>query len=397
MGASLLLSLLCVLLYLQDGRSFVGRAPPGHFATQRQSVWQYGQSFAGRILPSPATSQSCLSALITALYMSDDPKGFSRGGEAPVNKNRAKKPKKTAQRPQQRVETITSKNTHLPSPDAPKYTASDPYAPCACGSKLEYKACCGIQHMTTPAVNTPESVLRARYTAFATANADYIIASSHPQNDDYQRFMVEARASKRTGTDRWRRDILSAHAAAKLDYLGLAVTHTEVKAGTAEVTFRALFIAEGRDDEHAGGAASTRATAESGDDHDYIAVEEKATFVKSGERWYFLSGVTAAADEDAAEAMIRDWGRGGTPAMAAGAETAAGAAKRIPGILTRGKKMDPSLPVPVAQGGGKDQGLTSGSGMGNRSPAYGNPSKRHQASGGLNDKANILPFASGRA
>ena len=366
--------LVVIGLLLHGGLSFRSVSVP---AASRYSQWLVPPHMA------PASGEEA-----------DGGRGFSRGSDAaPINKNKAPKPKKNAQRPQIRVQTITTKNTHISN--APAAVVVNPYSVCLCGSGREYKSCCGIYHMTSPASNTPEAVLRARYSAFATANADYIIASSHPSNADYQKFMVEARASKRSGAERWKKEILALQQQAGLAYLGLEVVSTELLSGgsVAEVVFRALFrpLAEGeRDGVGAVAASAGRSKAEEADE--YLAVEEKATFVAVGGSWYFQSGVTDMPDEAVAEAMIRDW-----PLLRAAeqeaAAAAAGGGASTPAARKR-RVSDPSLPLPVSQGGGKDGGLTAGSTVGK---PFGNTSKRKQASGGLNDKANILPFPSGRA
>lgn len=321
----------------------------------------------------------------------DGGRGFSRGSDAaPINKNKAPKRKKNAQRPQIRVQTITTKNTHISH--APAAVVVNPYSACLCGSGAEYKACCGILHMTSPPNNTPEAVLRARYSAFASANADYIVASSHPSNPDYQKFMVEARASKRSGAERWKKEILAVQQQAGLAYLGLEVVSTELLSGgaAAEVVFRALFRSLSEGEREGGGATGAAARTGQGqeEEEEYLAVEEKATFVAVGGSWYYKDGVTDEPDEAVAAAMIRDW-----PALRAAEQAAAGGDAGVPQARKR-RLSDPSLPSPVSQGGGKDGGLTAGSSVGK---AFGNTSKRKQASGGLNDKANVLPFPSGRA
>ena len=189
------------------------------------------------------------------------PRGFSRGdvGPAPPSKNRKPKPKPSAQRPSVRP----TKAPTLARQEAPSVlkgvSAQDvtPNSPCGCGSGLEYRQCCGVQHLGLEQSNTPDQVLRARYTAFKYGIADYIIDSSHPTAEDYQRYMVEARASKRSGSERWKREILQLSHKEGLLYLGLEVVSTEVTGDFATVIFRALFRQE---------------------DGAYMAVEENALF-----------------------------------------------------------------------------------------------------------------------
>jgi uncharacterized protein YchJ len=64
---------------------------------------------------------------------------------------------------------------------------------CACGSGLGYKACCGPIHenVTVYAAANASQVVRARYTAYAYGLVDFIVQSTHPENelfDDLDQF-----------------------------------------------------------------------------------------------------------------------------------------------------------------------------------------------------------------
>jgi SEC-C motif domain protein len=50
---------------------------------------------------------------------------------------------------------------------------------CPCGLGDAYDACCGRLHGGTPAP-TAQSLMRARYSAFATGDARYLLATWHP-------------------------------------------------------------------------------------------------------------------------------------------------------------------------------------------------------------------------
>jgi SEC-C motif-containing protein len=45
---------------------------------------------------------------------------------------------------------------------------------CPCGSDLEYGACCGMYHTKQAIPQTPEALMRSRYTAYTLGNALYI-------------------------------------------------------------------------------------------------------------------------------------------------------------------------------------------------------------------------------
>lgn len=48
---------------------------------------------------------------------------------------------------------------------------------CPCGLKAEYQACCGPFIAGTALPETPETLMRSRYTAYTEGNVDYIVAT----------------------------------------------------------------------------------------------------------------------------------------------------------------------------------------------------------------------------
>ncbi len=46
--------------------------------------------------------------------------------------------------------------------------------PCPCGSRINYLACCGLYITQLAIPQTPEALMRSRYTAYFLANIDYI-------------------------------------------------------------------------------------------------------------------------------------------------------------------------------------------------------------------------------
>jgi hypothetical protein len=59
---------------------------------------------------------------------------------------------------------------------------------CPCGSTLPYSKCCHILHSDETAFSRakPEAIVRARYSAYAKREVDFIIGSTHPLNKDFQ-------------------------------------------------------------------------------------------------------------------------------------------------------------------------------------------------------------------
>lgn len=59
--------------------------------------------------------------------------------------------------------------------------APRPNTPCPCGSGETYADCCGSLHAGTPA-DTPEALMRSRYSAYVAGLSDYLLATWHPSS-----------------------------------------------------------------------------------------------------------------------------------------------------------------------------------------------------------------------
>ncbi|WP_345752182.1 YchJ family protein [Microbacterium rhizophilus] len=53
--------------------------------------------------------------------------------------------------------------------------------PCPCGSGRAYPACCGALHVGARPAETPEELMRSRYSAFARRDAEYLLRTWHPR------------------------------------------------------------------------------------------------------------------------------------------------------------------------------------------------------------------------
>jgi len=242
--------------------------------------------------------------------------------------------------------------------------------------------------------NTPEQVLRARYCAFKHNIADFIIESSHPTAEDYQKYMVEARASKRSGVDRWRREILALNEELGLNYALLDIVSSSVKGDVADVIFRALFMQSEEDEDKPDGQASKKEEEEEEEEDggEYYAVEEKAQFLRVGGRWLYQDGQTVVPSEEEAQAMI--------DRLSASFPSSDGEGDGGTKTKTKRQLFLERAPGVVPGKGGRLGGAVPGAAAAKvpSTRAFGsNTSSRKGASGGLSDKAHILPFPSGRA
>lgn len=62
--------------------------------------------------------------------------------------------------------------------------ASPVNQPCPCGSHKKYKKCCAIFHKGSNP-KTALELMKSRYSAFAVADAKYIIKTTHKENPEY--------------------------------------------------------------------------------------------------------------------------------------------------------------------------------------------------------------------
>jgi SEC-C motif domain protein len=51
---------------------------------------------------------------------------------------------------------------------------------CYCGSQIKYKDCCYPFLTGASKPETPEQLMRSRYSAFCTKNIEYLVSTHHP-------------------------------------------------------------------------------------------------------------------------------------------------------------------------------------------------------------------------
>ncbi len=122
--------------------------------------------------------------------------------------------------------------------------------PCPCGTGRTYAVCCGRYHAGEAAPDA-EALMRSRYSAFVTGNADYLRATWHPDTRPDE-----------LGLD--------APGAQKTTWLGLTVkSHRVTGPETAEVEFVARY--------RVGGGSAVR-------------LHERSRFVRVDGRWLYVDG-----------------------------------------------------------------------------------------------------------
>ena len=124
---------------------------------------------------------------------------------------------------------------------------------CPCGSGKTFARCCEPYLTGNAQAPTAEAQMRARYTAYTTANMAFIESTHSPKTRD----SLELESSRK-----W---------AEESEWLGLEIVSTD-KGGTPDtegtVEFIARYIQDGHEEKH----------------------HEISSFVKDGGRWYFMDG-----------------------------------------------------------------------------------------------------------
>lgn len=125
---------------------------------------------------------------------------------------------------------------------------------CPCGSTHPYLECCEPIISAKKEAATCEELMRSRYTAFTTANIDYLMRSHYSKT----RQVKEIRSIKR-----W---------AESVQWMELMILNTEdgeVNKETGYVEFRALYLEAGQLQE----------------------IHEKSFFKRENQKWVYVSGV----------------------------------------------------------------------------------------------------------
>ena len=145
-----------------------------------------------------------------------------------------------------------------------------PNDPCMCHSGRKYKKCCRPFHDSKRYPSTPLELVRARFSAYALANIDFIMETTHPDGDSFN-----------PKPDRWRAE-LEAYCF-RTFFAELEILSTEEN----KVSYRAKILHFGMEEQQ------------------YI---EHATFEQVNGRWLYVGGemedieLDTEADENTEEA-----------------------------------------------------------------------------------------------
>lgn len=134
--------------------------------------------------------------------------------------------------------------------------------PCPCGSGGKFKKCCSpaLDGSTWP--ETPEALMRSRYSAYVTGNVDHLYRTVHPSNP----------AVKGVDPQTFRKELLAY--CRQVDFTGLAISGRwpEDEQGVARVLFTATYRFQGQEER----------------------MTELSEFVRLDGNWVYLAGTQQA-------------------------------------------------------------------------------------------------------
>ena len=122
---------------------------------------------------------------------------------------------------------------------------------CHCGNNKTYQECCEVFHLNNGKTETAEQLMRSRYSAFALANGDYLMATHHKSTRPIKEKKAIVKWAKSV---QWiRLEVLETLKGTEDDIKGI-------------VTFNAYFFENGKVD----------------------IIHEKSAFLKEDNQWFYL-------------------------------------------------------------------------------------------------------------
>ena len=156
---------------------------------------------------------------------------------------------------------------------------------CMCGSLESYVTCCKSFH--EGAVSDPASLIRSRYSAYASSNIDYIISTTSKTSSDYKAFIYTPIAPT-NGIKRWTKSIKS-NMIDQYQYVRMEIDSVTVHENGIEatVTWRHLAIRKG--------------------DNVMYPIEEVSALAKLDGTWSYVKGEVMRPSPEQSQAMMNDW------------------------------------------------------------------------------------------
>lgn len=172
----------------------------------------------------------------------------------------------------------------LPTKDEGINVIADVASKCLCGSDIVYQDCCEPYHDNK--INDPESLIRSRYSAYASSNIDYIIATTSKLSLDYIAF-VESPIAPLKALKRWSKSIKS-NMIDEFRYVRMEIDSVSYFGDEeASVLWRHLAIRKA--------------------DNVMYPIEEKSTIAKEKGIWSYVKGEVSRPSTEFSQAMMNDW------------------------------------------------------------------------------------------
>ncbi len=131
---------------------------------------------------------------------------------------------------------------------------------CPCGNSSPYAQCCAPLHRFETTADTPETLVRARYSAFVRQHIDFIVGTTDPEGEAWQEDETT-----------WRKEI--ARFSRRMTFVGLSIRTSNVEETQGTVDFVVGLRHQGED-------ASFR---------------EQSHFRRHGDRWLYRRGTPQPA------------------------------------------------------------------------------------------------------
>lgn len=170
-------------------------------------------------------------------------------------------------------------------PDAVVVKTVAPDEKCMCGSGVIYETCCKAYHEGS--LNDPSSLIRSRYSAYATSNIDYIISTTSKTSSDHIAF-IDTPIAPTNGLKRWaksiRSNMLDQYRYVRMEVDSMVTSENGVE---ASVKWRHLAIRKG--------------------DNLMFPIEEVSALLKTEGKWTYVKGDVVRPDPEMSQVMMSDW------------------------------------------------------------------------------------------
>jgi len=166
-----------------------------------------------------------------------------------------------------------------------------PDSPCPCGSGATYGDCCLPYHSHALQLHDPVALIRARYSAYALENIDFILDTTSTASPDYLAY-IESPVGARSGRKKWAKDVRK-NMVDSFAYVRMEVEKVEQSpegpngGDEATVYYRHLAISKL--------------------ENTMYPIEETAYCSKDKGVWFFEAATVQRPEADVAQKIMEEW------------------------------------------------------------------------------------------